>query len=305
MKPIRHFLMMEQCSMKYTETNSEKKTTKTKSKKNAVIPGYHLSLGIVITMLSVIVLIPLASVLVYSLRISPVEFLGLILKENVRNAFFTSITSSFLAAVINVVFGLIVAWSLVKYEFPGKWLLDALIELPFALSTAVAGITLSKLYSTTGFFGKGLSKIGIHVAYTQTGIVVALVFVGLPFVIRAVQPILEKMDGQYEEAAFMLGASPRMTFFRVILPELKPALLTGFGLAFARGIGEYGSVIYISGNSAKNKTQVVSYVIMQKLSYIDYAGATAIALVMLIISFLLLLFVNVVQVRQSRRTNLL
>ncbi len=305
MKPIRHFLMMEQCSMKYTETNSEKKTTKTKSKKNAVIPGYHLSLGIVITMLSVIVLIPLASVLVYSLRISPVEFLGLILKENVRNAFFTSITSSFLAAVINVVFGLIVAWSLVKYEFPGKWLLDALIELPFALPTAVAGVTLSKLYSTTGFFGKGLSKIGIHVAYTQTGIVVALVFVGLPFVIRAVQPILEKMDGQYEEAAFMLGASPRMTFFRVILPELKPALLTGFGLAFARGIGEYGSVIYISGNSAKNKTQVVSYVIMQKLSYIDYAGATAIALVMLIISFLLLLFVNVVQVRQSRRTNLL
>ena len=305
MKPIRHFLMMEQCSMKYTETNSEKKTTKTKSKKNAVIPGYHLSLGIVITMLSVIVLIPLASVLVYSLRISPVEFLGLILKENVRNAFFTSITSSFLAAVINVVFGLIVAWSLVKYEFPGKWLLDALIELQFALPTAVAGITLSKLYSTTGFFGKGLSKIGIHVAYTQTGIVVALVFVGLPFVIRAVQPILEKMDGQYEEAAFMLGASPRMTFFRVILPELKPALLTGFGLAFARGIGEYGSVIYISGNSAKNKTQVVSYVIMQKLSYIDYAGATAIALVMLIISFLLLLFVNVVQVRQSRRTNLL
>lgn len=305
MKPIRHFLMMEQCSMKYTETNSEKKTTKTKSKKNAVIPGYHLSLGIVITMLSVIVLIPLASVLVYSLRISPVEFLGLILKENVRNAFFTSITSSFLVAVINVVFGLIVAWSLVKYEFPGKWLLDALIELPFALPTAVAGITLSKLYSTTGFFGKGLSKIGIHVAYTQTGIVVALVFVGLPFVIRAVQPILEKMDGQYEEAAFMLGASPRMTFFRVILPELKPALLTGFGLAFARGIGEYGSVIYISGNSAKNKTQVVSYVIMQKLSYIDYAGATAIALVMLIISFLLLLFVNVVQVRQSRRTNLL
>ena len=305
MKPIRHFLMMEQCSMKYTETNSEKKTTKTKSKKNAVIPGYHLSLGIVITMLSVIVLIPLASVLVYSLRISPVEFLGLILKENVRNAFFTSITSSFLAAVINVVFGLIVAWSLVKYEFPGKWLLDALIELPFALPTAVAGITLSKLYSTTGFFGKGLSKIGIHVAYTQTGIVVALVFVGLPFVIRAVQPILEKMDGQYEEAAFMLGASPRMTFFRVILPELKPALLTGFGLAFARGIGDYGSVIYISGNSAKNKTQVVSYVIMQKLSYIDYAGATAIALVMLIISFLLLLFVNVVQVRQSRRTNLL
>ena len=284
--------------MKFTMAKSRKKVN------TKVIPGYHLSMGIVITMLSVIVLIPLASVLVYSLKISPAEFWQLILKENVRNAFITSITSSFIAAIINVVFGLIVAWTLVKYEFPGKWLLDGLIELPFALPTAVAGITLSKLCSTNGFFGKGLSQIGIDVAYTQTGIIVALVFVGLPFVIRAVQPILEKMDSQYEEAAFMLGASPKITFFRVILPELRPALLTGFGLAFARGIGEYGSVIYISGNSARNKTQVVSYVIMQKLSYIDYASATAIALVMLVISFLVLLFVNIVQVRQSRRTNL-
>ena len=292
--------------MKSTATsNATEKKTKSKNIKTRVIPGYHLSLGIVVTMLSVIVLIPLASVLVYSLRISPAEFFALIMKANVRNAFITSIVSSFIAAIINVVFGLIVAWTLVKYEFPGKWLLDGLIELPFALPTAVAGITLSKLYSDTGFFGKGLSKLGIDVAYTQTGIVVALVFVGLPFVIRAVQPILEKMDNQYEEAAYMLGATPRKTFFKVILPELKPALLTGFGLAFARGIGEYGSVIYISGNSAKNKTQVVSYVIMQKLSYIDYASATAIALVMLIISFLLLLFVNIVQVRQSQRTNLL
>ena len=289
--------------MKFTATKNSK--TKSKNIKNEVRPGYHLSLGIVITMLSVIVLIPLASVLVYSLRISPSDFIGLIMKTNVRNAFITSIGSSFVAAVINVVFGLIVAWTLVKYEFPGKWLLDALIELPFALPTAVAGITLSKLYSSTGVFGSVLSKAGIEVAYTQFGIIIALVFVGLPFVIRAVQPILEKMDSQYEEAAFMLGASPGKTFFKVILPELKPALLTGFGLAFARGIGEYGSVIYISGNSAKNKTQVVSYVIMQKLSYIDYASATAIALVMLIISFLLLLFVNIVQVRQSKRTNLL
>lgn len=204
-----------------------------------------------------------------------------------------------------MVFGLIVAWTLVKYDFPGKWLLDGLIELPFALPTAVAGITLSKLYSDTGFFGNGLGKLGIDVAYTQTGIVVALVFVGIPFVIRAVQPVLEKMDNTYEEAAYMLGATPSKTFFRVILPELRPALLTGFGLAFARGIGEYGSVIYISGNSARHRTQVVSYVIMQKLSYIDYASATAIALVMLVISFLLLLFVNIVQVKQSQRTNLL
>lgn len=276
-----------------------------KSKNTRVIPGYHLTLGIVVTMLSIIVLIPLASVLMYSIRISPREFLELITKENVWNAFVTSIGSSFLAAGFNTVFGLIAAWTLVKYEFPGKWLLDGLIELPFALPTAVAGITLSKLYSDSGFLGKALAKAGIHVAYTQTGIVIALIFVGLPFVIRAVQPVLEKMDGQYEEAAFMLGASPKKTFFKVILPELRPALLTGFGLAFARGIGEYGSVIYISGNSAKNHTQVVSYVIMQKLSYIDYASATAIALVMLVISFVLLLFVNIVQMKQSQRTNLL
>lgn len=278
---------------------------RTKSKTTRVIPGYHLTLGIVVTMLSVIVLIPLASVLVHSLQISPKEFFTLLFKENVRNAFLTSIGSSFLAAVINTIFGLIVAWTLVKYEFPGKWLLDGLIELPFALPTAVAGITLSKLYSDSGLFGRALGHLGIRVSYTRLGIVIALVFVGLPFVIRAVQPILEKMDGQYEEAAFMLGADPKTTFFKVILPELRPALLTGFGLAFARGIGEYGSVIYISGNSARNKTQVVSYVIMQKLSYIDYAGATAIALVMLILSFLILLFVNMVQLKQSKRTNLL
>ena len=202
-------------------------------------------------------------------------------------------------------FGLIVAWTLVKYDFPGKRILDGFIELPFALPTAVAGITLSKLYSESGWLGSGLEKIGIKVTYTHLGLVIALIFVGLPFVIRAVQPVLEKMDGQYEEAAYMLGATPRKTFFSVILPELRPALLTGFGLAFARGIGEYGSVIYISGNSAKEKTQVISYVIMQKLSYIDYASATAIAFVMLILSFMLLLFVNIVQARQSARTNLL
>ena len=292
--------------MKYTATDkTAKEKTKSKNIKTRVIPGYNLSLGIVVTMLSVIVLIPLALVLVYSLKISPGDFVALIMKENVRNAFITSITSSFIAAIVNVVFGLIVAWTLVKYDFPGKWLLDGLIELPFALPTAVAGITLSKLYSCTGFFGKGLGKLGIDVSYTQAGIVVALVFVGIPFVIRAVQPVLEKMDNTYEEAAYMLGATPSKTFFKVILPELRPALLTGFGLAFARGIGEYGSVIYISGNSARHRTQVVSYVIMQKLSYIDYASATAIALVMLVISFLLLLFVNIVQVKQSQRTNLL
>ncbi len=276
-----------------------------KAKKTRVIPGYHLTFGIVITLLSLIVLIPLASVLVYALKLSPGEWFRLIMKENVRNAFLTSVGCSFLAAVINTVFGLILAWTLVKYEFPGKKLLDGFIELPFALPTAVAGITLSKLFSDSGFYGKIFAKLGIQIAYTKAGLVIALIFVGIPFVVRAVQPVLEKMDGQYEEAAFMLGASRRKTFFAVILPELRPALLTGFGLAFARGIGEYGSVIYISGNSAKDKTQVISYVIMQKLGMIDYESATAIALLMLIISFVLLLFINIVQARQSARTNLL
>lgn len=274
-----------------------------KTKATRVIPGFGLTLGITIAMLSVLVLIPLAPVLIYSFRLSSAEFFHLVTTRIVKNALITSIVCSAIAAVINCIFGVILAWVLVRYEFPGKRFLDGLIELPFALPTAVAGITLSKMYSDTGMIGKPLAALGIKVSYTRVGLTIALVFVGIPFVVRAIQPILEKLDGQYEEAAYMLGASRRRTFIKVILPELRPALLTGFGLAFARGIGEYGSVIYISGNSAKEHTQVISYVIMQKLNYLDYASATAIALVMLIISFLLLLFVNIIQIRQSRRTN--
>ena len=274
-----------------------------KAKKTRVIPGFKLTMGITVTMLSLIVLIPLASVMVYSLKLPPSEFIKLITKQDVVYAFTTSIVCSFIAAVINVIFGVILAWTLVKYDFPGKRILDGFIELPFALPTAVAGITLSKMYSDTGILGKPLAAIGIKVSYTHLGIIVALIFIGIPFVVRNVQPVLEKLDGQYEEAAYILGASPSKTFFKVILPELRPAILTGFGLAFARGIGEYGSVIYISGNSAKEHTQVVSYVIMQKLSYIDYASATAIALVMLVISFLLLFAINVIQMKQAKRTN--
>lgn len=276
-----------------------------KSKKTRVIPGFRLTMGITVTMLSLIVLIPLASVMVFSLKISPSEFIELVTKPNVLYAFATSIGCSFIAAVINVIFGVILAWTLVKYEFPGKRLLDGFIELPFALPTAVAGITLSKMYSDTGMLGAPLAKLGIKVSYTHLGIIIALVFVGIPFVVRNVQPVLEKLDGQYEEAAYILGASPSKTFFKVILPELRPSILTGFGLAFARGIGEYGSVIYISGNSAKEHTQVISYVIMQKLSYIDYASATTIALIMLIISFVLLFAINIIQMKQSKRTNML
>ena len=274
------------------------------AKPTRVIPGFRLTMGITITMLSLIVLIPLASVMVCSLKLSPKEFIELVTKTNVVYAFATSIVCSLIAAIINVIFGVILAWTLVRYEFPGKRILDGFIELPFALPTAVAGITLSKLYSETGLLGKPLAALGIKVSYTHIGIVVALVFVGIPFVVRNVQPVLEKLDGQYEEAAFILGAAPSKTFFKVILPELKPSILTGFGLAFARGIGEYGSVIYISGNSSKEHTQVISYVIMQKLSYIDYSSATAIALIMLIISFLILLVINIIQMRQARRTNI-
>ena len=286
---------MEQCLMKSTATN--------KTKKVRVIPGYHLTLGITVTMLSLIVLIPLASVMVSALKLRPAEFWSLITKPTVRHAFATSIGCSFIAALINSVFGVIIAWVLVRYEFPGKRILDGCIELPFALPTSVAGITLSKMYSENGILGTPLAKLGIKVSYTHLGLVIALVFVGIPFVIRAVQPVLEKLDGQYEEAAFMLGANRFQTFRRVLLPEMMPPVLTGFGLAFARGIGEYGSVIYISGNSEREHTQVISYVIMQKLGYIDYASATAIALVMLILSFVLLLAVNIVQMKQAARTN--
>ena len=219
------------------------------------------------------------------------------------NAFFTSVLCSFIAAAVNCVFGVILAWVLVRYDFFGKRFLDGMLELPFALPTAVAGITLSKMYSDTGMVGKYFAKIGIKISYTHVGIIIALIFVGIPFVVRAVQPILEKLDNQYEEAAYILGADGKTTFWKVIFPEIRPALLTGFGLAFSRGLGEYGSVIYISGNSLKEHTQVVSYVIMQKLNYVDYPSATVIALVMLIFSFTLLFLINFVQMNQFKRTN--
>ena len=272
--------------MKMSNTKNENNILK-KAKKARVIPGFGLTMGVTVTMLSLIVLIPLASVFAYALKLSPNEFFTLISKETVRNAFITSIGSSFIAALINVVFGLIIAWVLVKYEFPGKRLMDGMIELPFALPTAVAGITLSKMYAEDGMIGRYFAHFGIKISYTRIGLLI----------------VLEKMDDQYEEAAYMLGATPTRTFFKVILPELRPALLTGFGLAFARGIGEYGSVIYISGNSAKEHTQMISYVIMQKLNYIDYKSATAIALIMLIISFVMLFVINIIQVRQARRVN--
>ena len=274
-----------------------------KRKEKTVIPGFGLTFGISLAMLSILILIPLASILVYSFRLSPSEFWQLITEKAVLSALFTSIGCSFIAAIINCIFGVILAWVLVKYDFFGKRLLDGMLELPFALPTAVAGITLSKMYSDTGIVGKYFAKFGIKISYTHIGIIIALIFVGIPFVVRAVQPILEKLDNQYEEAAYILGADRKTTFWKVIFPEIKPALLTGFGLAFSRGIGEYGSVIYISGNSLKEHTQVISYVIMQKLNYVDYTSATVIALVMLIFSFILLFLINLVQMNQFKRTN--
>ena len=274
-----------------------------KRKEKTVIPGFGLTFGISLAMLSILILIPLASILVYSFRLSPSEFWQLITEKAVLSALFTSVGCSFIAAIVNCIFGVILAWVLVKYDFFGKRLLDGMLELPFALPTAVAGITLSKMYSDTGIVGRYFAKFGIKISYTHIGIIIALIFVGIPFVVRAVQPILEKLDNQYEEAAYILGADRKTTFWKVIFPEIKPALLTGFGLAFSRGIGEYGSVIYISGNSLKEHTQVISYVIMQKLNYVDYPSATVIALVMLIFSFILLFLINLVQMNQFKRTN--
>ena len=275
---------------------------KLKRKGRNVIPGFGISMGIVLMMLSFLILIPLASVLIYSFRLSSTEFWKLITAKPVITALAVSVICSLVAAVINSIFGIILAWVLVKYEFFGKRFLDGLLELPFALPTAVAGITLSKMYSDSGIIGRHLIKYGIKVSYTHLGIVVALVFVGIPFVVRAVQPVLEKLEDQYEEAAHILGAGKIRTFLYIVLPEIKPALLTGFGLAFARGIGEYGSVIYISGNSLKERTQLASYVIMQKLNYVDYPSATAIALMMLIFSFIVLFLINIIQIRQFKRT---
>lgn len=275
-----------------------------KKNNKRVLPGFGITMGTTVTMLSLIVLIPLASILAYSFRLSWGEVVEIITRPAVVKAFGTSVGCALVAALINCVFGLLLAWVLVRYDFPGKRIMDAMIELPFALPTAVAGITLTKMYSDQGFMGQLLLKVGIKVSYTKIGIIVALVFIGIPFVVRALEPVLEKLPESLEEAGTMLGAGRFCIFRRIILPELLPALLTGFGLALARGMGEYGSVIYISGNSEKEGTQVVSYIIMQKLNSgrVDYEGAAVIALVLLIISFVILFFINMLQIAAGKRT---
>jgi sulfate/thiosulfate transport system permease protein len=263
-------------------------------KKNRVLPGFRLTLGYTLLYLSLIVLIPLAAVFWKTSTLTWSQFAHVVTSPQAIAAYRLSFGASLLAAFINAVFGLIVAWVLVRYNFFGKKFIDALVDLPFALPTAVAGITLATLYAPNGWIGQFFTPLGIKISFTRLGVLVALTFIGLPFIVRTVQPILEDFEPEIEEAAASLGANRWQVFWRIIFPTLTPALLTGFALAFARALGEYGSVVFISSNIPM-KTQIVPLLIMTKLEQFDYPGATALAVVMLIFSFALLLTINVLQ----------
>ncbi len=266
----------------------------------SVLPGFGLSLGITCTYLGLMVLLPLATVFTRSADLSWADFWATISNPRVVASYRVTFGASFVAALVNTVFGLLVAWVLVRYRFPGRRIVDAMVDLPFALPTAVAGIALTTLYTPNGWVGQYLEPFGIKVSYTWLGITVALIFIGLPFVVRTVQPVLDDLEVEVEEAAASLGARRWQTFLRVVLPAVAPALLTGFALAFARAIGEYGSVVFISGNMPM-KTEIVPLLIITKLEQYDYAGATAVALVMLLVSFVLLLTINLLQWAARRR----
>jgi sulfate transport system permease protein len=265
-----------------------------------IIPGFGLSLGFTIFYLALIVLIPLSAVFLKTFTLTWDAFWNAVTSDRVVASYRLSFGASLIAAFINVIFGGIVAWVLVRYRFPGRRLVDALVDLPFALPTAVAGITLTALYSANGWIGQYLARSGLKVAFTPLGVVVALTFIGLPFVVRTVQPVLEEAERELEEAAASLGATPLQTFVRVVLPSIVPALLTGFALAFARATGEYGSVIFIAGNIPL-VSEITPLLIITKLEQYDYAGATAIAVVMLVASFLLLLTINLLQAWARKR----
>lgn len=266
-----------------------------------VLPGFHLTLGYTLAYLSLIVLLPLAAVFLKTASLSVEEFWAVVSAPRVVATYQLSFGMSLAAAAINAVFGLMLAWSLVRYTFPGKRLIDALVDLPFALPTAVAGIALTALYAKNGWLGQYLEPLGIQVAFKPLGVLVALVFIGLPFVVRTVQPILEDLDTELEEAAASLGAQRWQIFRHVILPVLLPALMTGFALAFARAVGEYGSVIFIAGNIPM-VSEITPLMIITKLEQYDYTGATAIAVVMLLLSFTLLLAINGLQAWTAKRT---
>lgn len=266
-----------------------------------VLPGFGLTLGYTLGYLSLIVLVPLAAVLLKAATLSWPQFWSIVTAPRAVASYKLSFGASLLAAAINAVFGLMLAWSLVRYSFPGKRLIDALVDLPFALPTAVAGISLTAIYAGNGWLGQYLEPLGIKIAFAPAGVLVALVFIGLPFVVRTVQPILEDLEVELEEAAASLGADRWQTFSRVVFPLLLPALLTGFALAFARAVGEYGSVIFIAGNLPMI-SEITPLIIITKLEQYDYVGATAIASVMLLASFILLFIINVLQAWTARRT---
>lgn len=272
----------------------------TRSTSRRVLPGFGLTMGMTVLYLSLIVLIPLATLPARAFTMSWEAFLGTILNPRVVASYKLSLGASFAAAAVNALFGSLVAWTLARYSFRGRRVVDALIDLPFALPTAVAGIVLTTIYAPTGWLGAPLARRGIDVAFTRVGITVALVFIGLPFVVRTLQPVIEDLDPDIEEAATSLGAGRAAVLRRVVLPNLLPAWLTGFALAFARGIGEYGSVVFISGNMPM-RTEIAPLLIMTKLEQYDYAGATAIAMVMLGLSFTLLLGINGLQAWTRRR----
>ncbi|WP_089604598.1 sulfate ABC transporter permease subunit CysT [Acinetobacter piscicola] len=271
------------------------------SQRSRVLPGFGLSLGFTLAYLSLIVLIPLSAVFIKSLGVGWDGFWEIISSERILKSLQLSFSTAIVAALINVVFGLLLAWCLVRYSFPGKRIVDALVDLPFALPTAVAGIALTSLYAPTGWIGQYLEPLGIKVAYTPIGITLALIFIGIPFVVRTVQPVLSDLETELEEAASALGANRLQIVTKIILPILFPALLTGFALAFARGVGEYGSVIFIAGNQPF-ETEIAPLMIISRLEEYDYAGATTIAVVMLVISFFILFLINLVQAWASRRT---
>ncbi len=267
--------------------------------KKSVIPGFGLSFGIVMAILGLIVIIPLCSLVFFSFKLSPHDFLVTVTRQRVLASYKVSIITALIASLINAVMGMIIAWVLVRYDFPGKKIMDGIIEMPFALPTAVAGIALTHLTIPEGWVGRIFANVGIKIAYTRIGITVALVFIGIPFVVRSVQPVLEKVEKEYEEAAAMFGASRTRIFFSVIFPEICPALIAGFTMAFARCIGEYGSVVFIAGNTPY-KTEIAPLMIMAKLQEFDYASATSIALVMLLISFVILFINALIQSHTSK-----
>lgn len=266
----------------------------------SVIPGFGLTLGFTLAYLTLIILIPLAGLAWRSASLGWSDFVRLVLDPRTLGALKVSFSTALIAAVINVIFGVITAWVLVRYNFPGRRILDAIVDLPFAIPTAVAGIALTSIYAPNGLIGSLLTPFGIKVAYTPLGIIVALIAIGLPFVVRTVQPVMQEISQEVEEAAASLGASRFQTIFRVILPGLMPAILTGFALALARGIGEYGSVIFIAGN-IPFVSEIAPLLIVIRLEEFDYGAATAIATVMLVISFLMLLLINFIQAWSRRR----